>query len=65
MEERFALVKCYNCNSVAKVQCGECQRWVCRSHSSVIFNEDSRTFKSLCGACYSQVRRLSWVRERS
>jgi hypothetical protein len=59
------MVKCYNCNSVAKVQCVECQRMVCRSHSSIIFNEESRTFRNLCGACYSQVRRLSWVRERS
>ena len=59
------MVRCSNCNAVAKVQCGDCQKWVCRSHVSLIFNEDTRSFKSLCGACYSQVRRLNWVRERS
>ena len=59
------MVKCSNCNATAKTQCSECHKPVCRSHVSVIFNEDSRSFKSLCGACYSQVRRLNWVRERS
>jgi len=33
--------------------------------SASFFNEESRSFRSLCGACYSQVRRLNWVRERS
>jgi hypothetical protein len=59
------VVRCSNCNAIAKTTCSECHKPVCRSHVSVIFNEETRSFKSLCGACYSQVRRLNWVRERS
>jgi hypothetical protein len=57
-------MKCSSCNATGKTQCRNCQKWACRQHSNLIFDEKTRAFSNLCGACYSQERRLNWVRER-
>ena len=58
-------MRCSNCNSIAKSECRDCKKWVCRMHCYMIFDEETRSFASLCGACYSQQRRIAWAKERS
>ncbi len=57
-------MRCNNCNAIAKIECCECHVHVCRLHHTMMFDEKTRSFSELCGACYAQKRAVFWVKEK-
>jgi len=58
-------MRCYNCESIAKLSCSQCDQFACRNHSNVTFNEQSRGFVNLCGVCYSSEAQNKWGNGKS